>query len=168
MRSIIIVIVFVFASILGNAQEKATPVQVEGVYVVAMATLNDGFNSAESIRVPDEVLEQSQSLNERIQWIIQQSDVVGMLVTRDGINFQLVREWNKTNNVEVVTTTLFSKPVFFYSEPLRKYQVVQEQKIATSYSSMSFVEVAKEYVDLPNLTYDAVIIKDGKVVYIRF
>ncbi len=167
MRKIIIVIVFVAAYILGNAQEKATPVQIGGVYVVAMATLNEGYHSTESIRVPNEVLRQSESLDDRIQWIIQQTDVVGLLVTRDGINFQLVREWNK-NDSDIVTTSLFSKPVFCYAEPLKKYRVIKEQRITTSFSSMSFVEVAKQYIDLPGLTYDAVIIKNGTVKYIRF
>lgn len=169
MKNILLVVVLALVYINGKAQEKATPEKVDGVEIVVMSTLNEGYISTESIRVPNRILKESQSLNDRIQWVIQQSDVVGLLVTRDGVNFQVVREWESKANTEMMTTALFSKPVFFYAEPIKSYRVIKEQKLAVTDYSLTYVEISKNYLDLKqNIQYDALIIKDGLVKYIRF
>jgi hypothetical protein len=169
MRKIFIIITLILINVIGYTQENVTLEQVDGVYIMALSSPVKGLKSTESIRVPNDVLEQSTSLKDRIHWVKTQSDMVVAVVTRDGINFQLIREWNNDAENEVLTSVLFSKPVFFLSEPQKKYEVIKQQKIEQSYFSMPYYEIAKSFVDLyPRMDYDALIVNGKMVQYIKF
>lgn len=168
MRNTFIILSLILINIIGYGQEKVLPKQVDETYVIALSTIPKGFKSTESIRIPDEILLKSESIEDRIHWVIKQSDVIAAMITRDGINFQIIREWD-IQNQEIVTSAFFVKPVFFLSQPQKDYQVVKEHNIDEAYFTMSYYEIAKSFTDLyPNLDYDALVIQNNRVQYIKF
>ena len=170
MRKLVLIALTVV--LFGNiqAQENATPNKVNGkdVYVLLLNKLE--YKNVGSVNLNVAQIEGVSTIEERIKLFIKNTQLdFDAIMTRNGNSAMLMKYTQKPKVIVGSVIKISNKDVYFFSQPVKKYNSIDSKLITKTEMSQGFNDIVDTYLkNAADFTYDAIIITKDKVEYIIY
>lgn len=154
-----------------NAQQMAQPVKINGKDIYALSLVNEEFISVESVKITEQEINSTKSIEERIQLFINKatSKSFDAIMTRIGTSATLIKYKNPTGNTLAKLTDTFEKDIYFLAVPLKKFKQIQAVELDKTDYALSFNQLVEKYISqaTPKI-FDALLIENKQIKYIVY
>ncbi|HRN42264.1 MAG TPA: hypothetical protein PK649_09355 [Vicingus sp.] len=171
MKSIITITSLLLMVVSLNAQQMAQPVKINGKDIYALSLVNEEFISVESVKITEQEINSTKSIEERIQLFINKatSKSFDAIMTRIGTSATLIKYKNPTGNTLAKLTDTFEKDIYFLAVPLKKFKQIQAVELDKTDYALSFNQLVEKYISqaTPKI-FDALLIENKQIKYIVY
>lgn len=171
MKSIITITSLLLMVVSLNAQQMAQPVKINGKDIYALSLVNEEFISVESVKITEQEINSTKSIEERIQLFINKatSKSFDAIMTRTGTSATLIKYKNPTGNTLAKLTDTFEKDIYFLAVPLKKFKQIQAVELDKTDYALSFNQLVEKYISqaTPKI-FDALLIENKQIKYIVY
>ncbi|MGE3653520.1 MAG: hypothetical protein AB7G22_05320 [Flavobacteriales bacterium] len=171
MRKIITITGLLLIVVSLNAQQLAQPVKINSKDIYALSLVNEEFTSIENVKLTEQEIASSNSMEERIQLFLNKAATkeFDAIMTRTGTSATLIKYKKPTSNVNAKLAGNSTKDVYFLSIPLKKYKQVHSVALDKTDFILSFNQLVEKYLNQAiSSTFDGLLIENKQVKYIVY